>query len=167
MKKFITLAAVVAILPSLAFATSPVRPVDLADIVGTLAVSKVEQTGYVVSSQNRHPFTSYLIAIPAEILTGDACTQFVGQSTIKGGVTQIQVFGSRKAGVDGCIKILPRPVHTNLSVRMEVLTGGIVAADRIQTMLVHFGTAGTYEVELDMKTDRVEITKQIKHRNPK
>jgi hypothetical protein len=58
---------------------------------------------------------------------------------------------------DVCIAVMPAPVNTKLTLRMEVLTGGIVAADPIQRQIVQIMPLGLHEVTLDMDNESVTV----------
>lgn len=134
---------------------------DLAPVLKSLNVTEIGNHGKVVKSHHQHPYSTFLIAIPAKVAEESACTKFVGQTTTaaKGPKASalITAVGATDPGIDACIQIYPMPVDTNLTVEMKVLTGGFVPAKPRQAMVVEIAGAGSYLVELDMSSERVKI----------
>ncbi len=136
---------------------------DLAPVLQSLKVSEVGNVGKVVKSRHQRPFSKYLIAIPVKVEEGSACVKFAGQTTVTlkapKALTQLTAVGASDPEVDACIQIYPMPIDSNLTVEMNVLTGGFVPADRTQTMLVNIASSGTYKLVLDLGTEKVRISK--------
>lgn len=157
------LALVVGILPVLASATSlhpdTFRRDEVSKVLKALNVENVGREGAVLRTNRRHPYTSFLIGIPAEVATASACVDFVGQETTvdTGRVTQLRAMGASDPLNEACIEIYPMPVPTQLTITMNVLTGGFVPAQRYHQQLVNIHGAGLYLVTLDLHEERVTI----------
>lgn len=133
---------------------------DVAPVLRSLKVVEVGKLGKVVQTQRSHPFTKFVIAIPAKVEPGDACTDFVGQTTTAKAPKRpvlLTAVGATSPLTQACIQIAVMPVDTNLTVEMNVLTGGFVPANPRQVMLVEIAGAGTFRLELDLGSDRVKI----------
>ena len=161
MKNLSLLVVALAVVSSVSFARTPMRA-DVAPVLGELAVSQVAEFGEVVKKQDlRHPFTKYVIAIPVTVSTRSACTSFAGQQTSvqpgAGNLQVIKMLGASDPVNDVCIAVMPRPVQTQITVSMNVLTGGFAAADSIQRQIVQIAQLGLYTVTLDMGNDTVTV----------
>lgn len=149
---------------SVSFATSPVLS-EVAQSLKKIKVAEVAKFGKVLKENHHHPYTDILVAIPAKVAEESACTHFVGQQTSKNvnGMVSLSVLGSFDPTVDACIEIYPEPVDTQLTVQMNVVTGGFVPAERIQKQMVQIEGAGLFLIELDMDNQTVAV-KPIKIR---
>jgi len=159
------IAAILSFLPVLAMATS-LHPdtfnggEQVADLLHTLSVANVEEVGSVLKTSGQHPYSDFLIGIPVQVETGSACTQFVGQETIRNtqsGPITLRAVGANNPMTDACIAVMPMPVKTQLTFKMRVLTGGFVPAQRYHTQAVKIQSGGYYNVTLDLYESRVKI----------
>lgn len=158
--KLSKLALMVSILPVLAFGRSPILPdsrAEVASTLHTLEISNVGTEGEVLKQNFFHPTTTFLIGIPAQVNTGSACVDFVGQETQVQRLKSIRAVGATNPMQDACIAVMPMPVHTKLTLQMKVLTGGFVPAGRFQQERIHIEGAGNFVVTLDMDTERVTV----------
>lgn len=159
------LAFIFSVLPVFAIATS-LHPdtfrKEVAPVLHALDVA-IQSEGEVLKTDHHHPYTDYLIALPASVNTGSACTHFVGQETTaipqRGGAINLRVLGATDPMMDACIAVMPMPVQTNLTVKMRVLTGGFVPADRLHYQLVNVAKSGTFSITLDIYDSKVTVKK--------
>lgn len=158
--KLAKVAMLVSILPVLAFGRS-LHPdtfrSEVAPVLQTLSVQNVASEGVVLKQDHFHPTTSFLIGIPAQVDTRSACVDFVGTETRVGAITSIRAVGSSNPVMDACIAVMPMPVTTQITLKMDVVTGGFVPAARIQQRIVDISGAGRFSVTLDMSTERVSV----------
>ena len=146
-------------LSSMSYATSLPSPVlKVAVTLHSLQITKVATEGSVLRERTSHPYTDLLVSIPVMVSTGDACTHFAGQTTVVNEkVVDVTAIGSRNPLTEACIAVMPMPVSQNLTVNVKVLTGGIVAAERIQKRIVQFHGVGLHEISLDLTHNTVTI----------
>lgn len=156
------LALVLSVLPALTFATS-LHPDtftndDVAKVVKPLNAQKIGREGKILRSRRQHPFSNFLIGIPAEVVTASACVDFVGTvSTVNNKTLDVKALGASDPVNETCIEIYPMPVKTLLTIEMNILTGGFVPAQRFQQQLVNINGAGQFIVTLDLHEERVTI----------
>jgi len=140
---------------------------DVAPSLHKIKITEVGSRGSVLRSRTQHPFTEFLIGIPAKVSTESACTTFVGQNVTSPRSPKffpsISAMGATDPLIDACIEIFPAPVDTTFTVSMKVVTGGIVAAKEIQHQVVQIEGNGLYSVILDMGNNSVRI-KSLKSR---
>lgn len=133
---------------------------DIAPTLRELSIVNVQTTGRVLKNTYQHPFSTFLLAIPAEIELPDACTEFVGQKTTpRMGVNKIarlQAIGAFDPLTDACIAVEVPPVKTTLTYAMKVLTGGILPAQGNVNDLIRLGNR-TYKVTLNVDTMAVTV----------
>ena len=147
------------LVPLLSFAT---HTSDVSPKIVQLKVGNVSREGTVLRKIRQHPFTRFLVGIPLDVTLKDACTDYVGQQDVTTSVlTRLLTLGAKDPLNDICIDVLPAPVNTQLTLEMNVLTGGFVPAQRFQHQMVELSGAGTFDVTLDMDTMRVTITPAI------
>lgn len=132
---------------------------DVAPRISELRVERVARQGEVVSERDFRPFTHFKITVPVTVNAGSACTSFAGQETrMEASHLQvIRMVGASDPLIDACIEILPEPIETRMVVEMKVLTGGIIAANRIQRQVIQVLPLGMFEVTLDMHTQKVTV----------
>lgn len=169
MKAISKLAMLMVIVSSASFATSlhPDTFREVANGLRKIEISEVEQLGKVLRVRRQHPYSTFLIGIPAKVGTGDACTTFVGQQITATRpqapqLPTITALGARNPMTEACIEIFPMPVKTYLSIEMKVLTGGFVPAQPVQTMMVDIAGVGLHKLTLDMGSSEVKIDKVLR-----
>ena len=141
---------------------------EVAPVLSQIEVTNVALKGEVLKENSMHPYTNFTIAIPVMVSTGSACTTFVGQQTKieESGLQSIQMMGSTDPIVDACIEIFPMPVKSLLTFNFQVVTGGFVPADPIQTQIIQILPLGMYEVTLNMNNNSVTVRAiRLSHRN--
>lgn len=154
-----------ALVPTLSFATSlkPIR--EVAPVLRKLKVVDVDRSGVVLKEVTNRPYTDFVVGIPVEVDPENACTTFAGQQTETPIVAQaphmnkvvISPMGASDIVNDACIEIAPMPFKTILSVNIRVLTGGFVPAQGRHAQTVFINGAGVYIVTLDLDTNHVDI----------
>lgn len=138
---------------------------EVAPVLSEIEVTKVAKYGEVLRTTHRRPFSNFLIAIPVSVNPGSACTSFVGQqvSEKNGSVPSIRMMGASDPVQTACIAVMPEPVKTQLTFNMQVLTGGFVGADDIQTQVVQIMPLGMYKVTLNMGNQSVTVEPLRRH----
>ena len=132
---------------------------EVAPVLSQLEVTSVATKGEVLKENHHHPFSNFTIAIPVTVNPGSACTAFVGQQTTveRSGLKAIQMMGASDPINDVCIAVMPMPEKTQLTFDFQVLTGGFVPAQPIQTQIIQILPNGLYEVRLDMGNKSVTV----------
>lgn len=142
---------------------------QVAPVLTQVPLIDVEGRGEVLKITRSHPYTRFLIGIPAKVNVMSACLDFVGQQTklpVAGKqMVEISALAAQNPLVDACIEIAVSPIATQLTLEMEVLTGGFVPADDVQIRLVRIQGAGEFHVRLDMSNDTVTIKRVFKRLN--
>lgn len=154
---FQKVAFVVGLIPVLASASAMAN--EVSSTLAPISATVVSNQGVVLKTTNLHPFTTFVIGIPAQVLSPSACTAFVGQQNTvlpNSNVLRITVMGASDPVNDMCIAVMPTPVDTQLTFTMKVTTGGFAPANQFQTAFVQVGNA-VYQVTLNLATQQVSI----------
>lgn len=141
---------------------------EVAPVLSELAVTRVAKEGKVLKSNRMFPVSQFLIGIPVTVNPGSACTVFAGQQTEVGASKHevIRMLGASDPVNDACIAVMPRPVKTQATISMSVLTGGTIPAGNIQYQHIQIKPLGMYSVVLDMGNDSVTVEPLfVYHRN--
>jgi hypothetical protein len=140
--------------------TATASNVDVAPVLKNLRITQVGDQGLILKADANVPGqTSYLIGIAVRLDLGNACTQFVGEDATNApnGMLTLEAKGAYSPLNENCIALLPEPVETRLTFRVNLTANGFGPAPAAgQAAILLNGRP--YNVTVNFVTQQVGVT---------